>query len=206
MDIWGQSFSCQENFEIFKVMFMEWIPIFLGAFKGIVLIVGMFYAIKWHYDQDKKEKDAGNDLQSPTEIRYFVVMIIALGLSVIGIVYAGSWGNPEDGGRGGALGCILVFFMSFAAKPDTPAIATISRASTNSQSDNARVVSDPATLTEAQAQLARLKDELAAQNALFSARMESAWREKIYLGLASVVCAITWKFGAIAAGWLNFAP
>ena len=36
---------------------MEWIPVVLVTFKLIVLATGMFFAIKWHYDQGKKDKD-----------------------------------------------------------------------------------------------------------------------------------------------------
>jgi len=35
---------------------MDWIPIVLVTFKLLVLAIGMFYAIKWHYDQGKKVK------------------------------------------------------------------------------------------------------------------------------------------------------
>ena len=35
---------------------MEWIPIVLVAFKVLVLGTGMFFAVKWHYDQGKKDK------------------------------------------------------------------------------------------------------------------------------------------------------
>lgn len=31
-------------------------PIIFFPFKIIVLCVGMFFAIKWHYDQDKKKQ------------------------------------------------------------------------------------------------------------------------------------------------------
>ncbi len=34
---------------------MEWIPVFLVTFKAIVLVTGMFFAIKWHYDKGQKE-------------------------------------------------------------------------------------------------------------------------------------------------------
>lgn len=34
---------------------MEWTPFFLFTFKIVVLSIGMFFAIKWHYDQGKKE-------------------------------------------------------------------------------------------------------------------------------------------------------
>ena len=36
---------------------MDWIPIVFVTFKVLVLGTGMFFAIKWHYDQGKKEKD-----------------------------------------------------------------------------------------------------------------------------------------------------
>jgi len=36
---------------------MDWIPVVLVIFKLIVLATGMFFAIKWHYDQGKKDKD-----------------------------------------------------------------------------------------------------------------------------------------------------
>lgn len=33
---------------------MDYIPVFLLIFKAIVLGSGMIFAIKWHYDQDRK--------------------------------------------------------------------------------------------------------------------------------------------------------
>ena len=34
---------------------MEWIPIIFVTFKVLVFGTGMFFAIKWHYDQGKKK-------------------------------------------------------------------------------------------------------------------------------------------------------
>lgn len=34
---------------------MEWVPTVFIAFKLVVLAIGMFYAVKWHYDQGKKK-------------------------------------------------------------------------------------------------------------------------------------------------------
>jgi hypothetical protein len=34
----------------------EWTPIVFVTFKLVVLGIGMFFAIKWHYDQGKKGK------------------------------------------------------------------------------------------------------------------------------------------------------
>ncbi|WP_293780691.1 hypothetical protein [uncultured Oxalicibacterium sp.] len=36
---------------------MELFPIVAGTFKVIVLGTGMFFAIKWHYDKAKAEKE-----------------------------------------------------------------------------------------------------------------------------------------------------
>lgn len=35
---------------------MDWFPIVAGTFKVLALGTGMFFAIKWHYDQGKKAK------------------------------------------------------------------------------------------------------------------------------------------------------
>ncbi|ASU37142.1 hypothetical protein hmeg3_01755 [Herbaspirillum sp. meg3] len=37
---------------------MDWVPIVFVTFKVLVLGIGMFFAIKWHYDQGKKKKGA----------------------------------------------------------------------------------------------------------------------------------------------------
>jgi heme/copper-type cytochrome/quinol oxidase subunit 2 len=36
---------------------MDWVLIVFVTFKALVLGTGMFFAIKWHYDQGKKEKE-----------------------------------------------------------------------------------------------------------------------------------------------------
>ena len=33
---------------------MDWVPIVFATFKLLVLGTGMFFAIKWHYDQGRK--------------------------------------------------------------------------------------------------------------------------------------------------------
>jgi hypothetical protein len=35
---------------------MDWVPIVFITFKVLVFGTGMFFAIKWHYDQGKKAK------------------------------------------------------------------------------------------------------------------------------------------------------
>jgi multisubunit Na+/H+ antiporter MnhB subunit len=178
---------------ILEAMVMEWVPIVLAVFKGTALLIGMVYAIKWHYEQDKKARAEGSGLQSPTEMRLFLTMILALAVSIIGIVWAGCWGNAADGGYGGALGCALAFIMAFMAKPEAKNLAQAQVAP-----------ADPENLDDALMQLVAVKAALAHAQALHSTRMEAAWREKIYLGVAGAVSALIWKFGAVAAGWLNF--
>lgn len=40
-----------------RLNIMEWFPIVAGTFKVLVLGTGMYFAIKWHYDKDKAEKE-----------------------------------------------------------------------------------------------------------------------------------------------------
>jgi hypothetical protein len=40
---------------------MDWVPVVFMTFKLLVFGTGMFFAIKWHYEQGKK----GKEKQSP---------------------------------------------------------------------------------------------------------------------------------------------
>ena len=35
---------------------MDWVPIVIGTFKVVALIIAMFFSIKWHYDQGEKSE------------------------------------------------------------------------------------------------------------------------------------------------------
>jgi cation transporter-like permease len=37
-----------------EAIIMEWTPIAFGTFKALALGIGMYYAVKWHYDQEDK--------------------------------------------------------------------------------------------------------------------------------------------------------
>lgn len=41
----------------FEEMMNFWVPVVFGTFKLLVLGTGMFFAIKSHYDGEKKEKE-----------------------------------------------------------------------------------------------------------------------------------------------------
>lgn len=46
---------------------MIWVPILLGTFKIGVFGTGMFFAIKWHYDQGRKKKEAARARQAAAD-------------------------------------------------------------------------------------------------------------------------------------------
>ncbi|WP_019143372.1 hypothetical protein [Noviherbaspirillum massiliense] len=62
---------------------MEWFPIVAVTFKFLVLGTGMFFAIKWHYDQGKKgkEKERRAVLRAGAKVAaVFVLSLLGLGL------------------------------------------------------------------------------------------------------------------------------
>lgn len=46
---------------------MDWVPIVFIVFKVAVFGTGMFFAIKWHYDQGKKAKKEASRSPMPTQ-------------------------------------------------------------------------------------------------------------------------------------------
>jgi hypothetical protein len=62
---------------------MDWIPAVFVTFKAIVLATGMFFAVKWHYDQEmKKGKDKREVLRTGGKL----VAVFVLALLVVGLV------------------------------------------------------------------------------------------------------------------------
>jgi hypothetical protein len=68
---------------------MDWIPIVFVAFKVLVLGTGMFFAIKWHYDQGRKE----NEQEMRAVLRaggkaaaVFMLSLLGLGLVTFALV------------------------------------------------------------------------------------------------------------------------
>lgn len=60
---------------------MDWIPIVFVTFKVLVLGTGMFFAIKWHYDQGQKEMDKRAVLGAGGKVAaVFVLSLLGLGL------------------------------------------------------------------------------------------------------------------------------
>ena len=62
---------------------MDWFPIVAGTFKVLALGIGMFFAIKWHYDQGKKEteKEKRAVLRAGGKVAaVFVLSLLGIGL------------------------------------------------------------------------------------------------------------------------------
>ncbi|OYO25739.1 hypothetical protein [Janthinobacterium sp. PC23-8] len=59
---------------------MDWIPVVFVTFKALVLGTGMFFAIKWHYDQGKKKGRRAVLRSSGKVVAVFVLSLLALGL------------------------------------------------------------------------------------------------------------------------------
>ncbi|MGZ3306561.1 MAG: hypothetical protein ACXU8U_11940 [Asticcacaulis sp.] len=62
---------------------MDWIPVVFVVFKVLVLAVGMFFAVKWHYDQGKKKKTmaTGEVVRAGFKVAaIFVLSLLGVGL------------------------------------------------------------------------------------------------------------------------------
>ncbi len=66
---------------------MEWFPILAFAFKFLVLGTGMFFAIKWHYDQGKKGKLTERRAVLRTAIKVTVIFVILALILVFGTYF-----------------------------------------------------------------------------------------------------------------------
>ncbi|MFJ7565472.1 hypothetical protein ACIQW9_00745 [Herminiimonas sp. NPDC097707] len=70
---------------------MDWTPIVFVTFKVLVLGTGMFFAIKWHYDQGKKEKEKRAVLRAGGKVAVVFVLSL-LGLALVTFVLASKLG------------------------------------------------------------------------------------------------------------------
>ena len=69
---------------------MDWIPIVFVTFKVLVLGTGMFFAVKWHYDQGKKEKERAKETRAVLRAggkvaAVFVLLLLGLGLATFAL-------------------------------------------------------------------------------------------------------------------------
>ena len=64
---------------------MEWIPVVFVTFKALVLGTGMFFAVKWHYDQGKKEQDKEKEKRAVLRAGGKVAAVFVLALLGLGL-------------------------------------------------------------------------------------------------------------------------
>ncbi|MFG6429810.1 hypothetical protein [Roseateles sp. LYH14W] len=66
---------------------MDWVLIVFVLFKGLVFATGMYFAIKWHYDREKKWADRrallgmGAKLVAVFLLLLLVLLILTFGLA-----------------------------------------------------------------------------------------------------------------------------
>ncbi|MYN20754.1 hypothetical protein GTP81_28850 [Rugamonas sp. FT107W] len=66
---------------------MDWIPIVFVTFKALVLGTGMFFAIKWHYDQGRKLEEKRALLRAGGKVAaIFTLSLLGLGLVTFAFV------------------------------------------------------------------------------------------------------------------------
>ena len=63
---------------------MDWFPIVFGTIKGLVLLTGMFFAVKWHYDQGRKGKEV--EVRAVLRAGGAVAVVFVLALLVLGFL------------------------------------------------------------------------------------------------------------------------
>jgi hypothetical protein len=68
---------------------MDWIPVVFVTFKFLVLGTGMFFAIKWHYDQGKKGKKNEDEKRAVLRASGKVAVVFVLALLGLGIATFG---------------------------------------------------------------------------------------------------------------------
>jgi hypothetical protein len=70
-------------------------PYFAGAFKLIVLGIGAYLAIKWHFDEERRVREAeGVVFDKPSFMKKLAIVItftVSLILLILLVVYATNW-------------------------------------------------------------------------------------------------------------------
>jgi hypothetical protein len=74
---------------------MEWIPVVFVTFKALVLGIGMFFAVKWHYDKGKKLNGTRATLSAGGKVAaVFVLGLLGVGLFTFGLLKLVGWDLP----------------------------------------------------------------------------------------------------------------
>ena len=83
----GARFSVECAVDLLSPLYiMEWFPIVAGTFKIIALGTAMFFAIKWHYDQGKKQQDHAKQKRAVLRAAGKVAAVFVLSLLGLGLL------------------------------------------------------------------------------------------------------------------------
>ena len=126
--------------------------------------------------------------------------LVALVVSVGGIIWAIRVGDATIGTRGGAIGCAIVFLIFFVGR-STPEAALEQPSYGRRRDRDFDVLTSPPplSLNEATSQITALKGELARVRGAVAAMLDAARKEKWFLSVASVLSTLVWGFGDLIA-------
>lgn len=65
---------------------MDWFPLVFGTFKAVALATGMFFAVKWHYDQGQKEENKQMEKRAVLRAAGNVAAVFVLALLGLGFL------------------------------------------------------------------------------------------------------------------------
>ncbi|SJL82755.1 hypothetical protein [Vibrio palustris] len=70
-------------------------PYVAGAFKIIVLCIGGYFAIKWHFEEDRRVREAKGEVFDKVsymkKLAIIITSLISLVLLIVLVVYATNW-------------------------------------------------------------------------------------------------------------------
>jgi hypothetical protein len=64
---------------------MDWVPIVFITFKVLVFGTGMFFAVKWHYERGRKEKQSAALRAVGKVAAVFALSLLGLSLLAFGL-------------------------------------------------------------------------------------------------------------------------
>jgi hypothetical protein len=63
-----------------RIIIMEWVPVVFVTFKVLVLGVGMYFAIKWHYDRQENGERGAAPRMAGKMAALFLLSLLCVGL------------------------------------------------------------------------------------------------------------------------------
>jgi hypothetical protein len=135
--------------------------------------------------------------------RYGWVVVVSIVLSAGGILLA-AYGDPADGGRGGAVAVAFAFFVLFIHRDYGARVykaLTLELPSLKAQIASLRAGGDPSAANSEGV------DALKRQVTAIVARLETEAKgqkgQNVALAVASVIGTLAWGFGDVIAKWLK---